>query len=621
MESGPFAPKTVATHYGHRMPDTLLPSAYFSTGSATALIWRLLTEYGFARWPRYAVAFTLTAIAAGCTALSAYLAGDVVNQAFVNHDFAAVLRVSALVLAAFILRGAATYGHAVMLAWIGNSIVAENQRRLFAKLLHQNIGFFSDRHSSELLARLSTGAASANEALSLLITSVGRDFLTLLGLITVMVMQDPLMSIATFVIAPPIILVLRKLTRRVRSVAYNRWAGGARIMETLQETVQGIRIVKSFTLEDRMRKRFDENVAAVEYESNKLARVGQRANPLMETLAGVAISLAMVYAGYRGIKTGALPGDFFSFMTAFLLAYEPAKRLTRLNIEINAALVGVRVLFEIIDSPATEPPDEKRPALTVTKAHIAFHGVYFGYRPETGVLHDLSFSAEPGQTTALVGPSGAGKSTIFNLLLRFFDVDSGVITIDGQNIASVSRHSLRSHIAYVGQDVFLFRASIRDNIGFGRPDATNADIIAAARAAHAHDFILGFPEGYDTLVGERGLQLSGGERQRIAIARALIKNAPIILLDEATAALDSESEQQVQQAISELCKGRTTIVIAHRLSTVMHADQILVIEAGRIVESGVHDELLHKNGRYASFYRMQLMHQETPKPVAVGSNG
>ena len=259
-------------------------------------------------------------------------------------------------------------------------------------------------------------------------------------------------------------------------------------------------------------------------------------------------------------------------------------RLARLNIDLSAVLVGTRVLFEIIDRPSGEAPDQHLPALRITDARVAFEHVEFGYHSETPVLRDLSFTAEKGRITALVGPSGGGKSTILNLILRFYDADGGTITIDGQDLKSVSRHSLRRQIAYVGQDVFLFRASVRENIAFGRPGATEAEIEAAARAAQAHDFIAGLRDGYDTGVGERGLELSGGERQRIAIARALIKDAPIILLDEATASLDSESEQAVQQAIDELCRGRTTIVIAHRLSTIMHADRILVIEAGQMAE-------------------------------------
>jgi ATP-binding cassette subfamily B protein len=493
---------------------------------------------------------------------------------------------------------------------IGNSIVAENQRRVFSKLLQHNLSFFADRHSSEFIARLSTGSAAATGVLNLLVGALGRDLLTLVGLVVVMAMKDPVMSLVCFVIAPPIMIVVRKLTRRVRTVARNQWTGGTRTYETLQEMLQGVRIVKAFTLEPAMRERFDANVADVERESNKMARVGQRVNPLMETLGGLAVTLGMVYAGYRVIHNGSNPGEFMAFMTAFLLAYEPAKRLARLNIDLGMQLVGLRILFEIIDGESTELDDSDRPTFVAMRGRVEFDRVSFAYPDGARVFRNLSFVADSQKMTALVGPSGAGKSTIFNLILRFYETDGGAITIDGQNTKTVSRRSLRQQIAFVGQDVFLFRASIRDNIAFGRPGASNADIVAAAKAARAHDFIMGFEEGYDTPVGEHGLNLSGGERQRIAIARALIKDAPIILLDEATAALDSESEYHVQQAISELCKGRTTIVIAHRLSTIMHADRILVIEAGEVVESGRHEELLRKGGRYAAFYHIQLRRQE-----------
>jgi ATP-binding cassette subfamily B protein len=304
-------------------------------------------------------------------------------------------------------------------------------------------------------------------------------------------------------------------------------------------------------------------------------------------------------------------------MTAFLLAYEPAKRLARLNLDLSVALVNVRVLFDVIDTPATEPADEDRPPLKITTAGLEFRDVTFSYRPGEPTLRSMSFVADPGRMTALVGPSGGGKSTVLNLILRFYEISGGVITIDGQDIASVSRRSLRSQISYVGQDVFLFRATIRENIAFGRPGASDADIVAAAKAAQAHDFISAFPKGYDTFVEERGAGLSGGERQRVAIARALIKDSPLILLDEATASLDSESEHYVQKAIAELCKGRTTLVIAHRLSTVIHADKILVIEAGEVTDSGRHDELLRKAGRYALFYRLQLQRQDEREPIAV----
>jgi ATP-binding cassette subfamily B protein len=275
----------------------------------------------------------------------------------------------------------------------------------------------------------------------------------------------------------------------------------------------------------------------------------------------------------------------------------------------------------VIDHPPTELDDTGKPPLRLSSARVEFANVQFAYRPGEKVIRNLSFVAEPGKVSALVGPSGGGKSTILNLMLRFYEVDGGAIVIDGQNIAAVSRRSLRSQIAYVGQDVFLFRGSVRENIALGRLAATEADIVAASRAAYAHDFIMAFPRGYDTPVGEHGLQLAGGERQRIAIARALLKDAPLILLDEATASLDSVSERQVQGAIEHLCQGRTTIVIAHRLHTVVDAHRIFVIEDGTVAESGRHDELLRRGGRYTSFYRLQLREQEpSVPPVAIASS-
>jgi ATP-binding cassette subfamily B protein len=604
------------------MNDHTLPSADDERYRPFALIRRLLAEQGFVHWRKYAFAGTLMAISASCTALSAYLIGDVINQAYVNHNLTGIVILGGITAALFTVKGLASYGHSVILSQIGNRIVADNQRAVFGKLLKEGIGFFSDRHSTEFIARLSAGAAAATQVINLLITSLGRDLLSLIGLLTVMVVQDPLMSFISFVVAPPAFFVLRKLVRRIYGIARAQFQGGTRIIETLQEMLQGIRIVKAFTLEDIMRERFDRNVAAVEHEANKMARVSNRASPLMETLGGCAIAIAITYGGYRVIETGATPGQFFSFIAAFLLAYEPAKRLARLNIELNSGLVGVRILFEVLDSPPSEPADDDKPALKIKTPRLEFDDVHFAYRSDEAVLRGISFVAEPGKLTALVGPSGSGKTTIINLILRFYDAERGRIVIDGQDIRQVARRSLRRHLAYVGQDVFLFRGTIRDNIAFGKPGASEDEIVAAAKGAYAHDFILSFPRGYDTPVGEHGMQLSGGQRQRVAIARALIKNAPIILLDEATASLDSESELQVREAMERLCQGRTTVVIAHRLHTVSHADRIFVIEDGQVVESGRHDDLLRKSGRYASFYRLQLKEQETRTPVAaVASSG
>jgi ATP-binding cassette, subfamily B, bacterial MsbA len=588
--------------------------------STAALVRRLLVEQAAGQWRRYALAFGLMVIAAGSTALGAYLIGDVINKAYVDKDLPGIIILALVTAVIFMVKAMSTYGQALMLARIGNRIVADNQRRMLAKLLQHNVGFFADRHSSEFIARLTTGATAASQVLNLLVTSIGRDLASLIGLCAVMAVQDPVMSLLSIIVVPPAMLILRRMIRRIKTIAHHQFTGSARVLEAMQETLQGLRIVKAFTLEESMRARFDGHVADLERESNKWARIAHRSGPLMEALGGFAIAGGLIYGGFRVIETGATPGQFFSFLAAFMLAYEPAKRLARLNIDLHSGLVGVRILFDVIDHPPTEQPDDDKPPLKLSTAHVEFANVQFAYRPGEKVIRNLSFVAEPGKVTALVGPSGGGKSTILNLILRFYEVDGGVIAIDGQNTATVSRRSLRRQVAYVGQDVFLFRASVRENIAVGRPGATDAEIVAAAKAAYAHDFIMAFPRGYDAPVGEHGLQVAGGERQRIAVARALLKDAPIILLDEATASLDSESERQVQGAIEHLCRGRTTIVIAHRLHTVVDAHRIFVIEDGTIAESGRHDELLRKGGRYASFYRLQLREQERVPPVAIASS-
>ena len=572
---------------------------------AAILIRRLVMEQGVVYWRRYLLAFALMAVSAATTAGSAYLLGKVINQAYVDKSVRGIAILSGVTVVIFIIKGLATYGHSVILSQISNAILANNQRRLFAKLMSESVAFFSERHSSEFLARLTAGANSVTQVLSLLINAVGRDLLSLIALVVVMVTQDPYMAILGFLVAPPAMLVLRKLVKRIKGLAHSQFTGTADIMETMQESLQGIRTVKAFTLEQTMRDRIDASIDAVERNANKMARVSNRSSPLMETLGGFAIAGALMYGGYRVVALGATPGQFFSFLTAFLLAYEPAKRLARLNIELNSYLIGARKLLEIVDSPASEPADDDKPALELTDARVELRDVTFAYRPNEPILNRMSFVAEPGKVTALVGPSGGGKSTVLALLLRLYEVTDGDIMIDGQAISGVSRASLRHQTAYVGQDVYLFRDTIGQNIAFGKAGASQAEIVAAAKAACAHDFIMGFPLGYDTPVGEHGTQLSGGQRQRVAVARALVKNAPIILLDEATAALDSESEKQVQEAIEHLCQNRTTIVIAHRLHTIMHADAILVVEGGEIVERGRHDDLLRRGGRYASFFRLQ----------------
>jgi ATP-binding cassette subfamily B protein len=378
------------------------------------------------------------------------------------------------------------------------------------------------------------------------------------------------------------------------------FTGFASLMQSMQEAAQGIKVVKAYNIEGQMTDSQSRAIRSLESASNKLAIVTARSSPLMETLGGLAIALVVFYGGWRVIDAGQAPGTFFSFITAVLLAYEPAKRLAKLHIELNSALVGVTMLFEFLDQQEVEDDASGAQALQVRQGQITLRDLTFSYRDEESVLNGLSFVAEGGKTTALVGQSGGGKSTVMAMLLRFYEPTGGSIEIDGQDIRQVTRESLRRSIAYVSQETFLFHGTIRDNIAIGKPDATEAEIIAAAKAAHAHDFIMGFEKGYETNCGEQGLQLSGGQRQRISIARAFLKNAPILLLDEATSALDNESERAVQAALAALQTGRTTIVIAHRLSTIRSADKICVVVDGRVVEEGAHDRLQQQRGYYAS---------------------
>jgi ABC-type multidrug transport system fused ATPase/permease subunit len=572
---------------------------------AAALIRRAVLEYGVRYWKRYALAVACMATMAACVSLSAYLIGHAINQVYVDRHFSGVAGVATLFIFLSILKGLTTYGQAVIMAGIGNEMTAENQYRLFNKLLQQDLAFFSNRHSSEFTARIAYGASSVSNVLGVLVGAFGRDLLSLIGLISVMVVLNPLMSLVAFLVMVPSVLIVRHLIKRVRAIALTQFSGGAAFLEALQESLQGMRVVKTLGLENDMRHRAHEAISNVERASNKMARVMNRSTPLMESLAGIAVALVLLYGGYRVLVVDVPPGEFISFIAAFLLAYEPGKRIARLNVELSGSLVGMKMLFELLDLP-DKAQDIGKPALIVSQGRIAFDQVGFEYRPAQPVLRGISFAAEPGQMTALVGPSGGGKSTIFNLLLQLYEAKSGTITVDGQNIATVTKKSLREQIAYVGQDVFLFRGTVRQNIVYGRLDASEDDIIAAAQAAYAHEFISQFPLGYDTPVGEHGLQLSGGQRQRISAARALIRDAPIILLDEPTASLDGESERHVQEAVRKLSLGRTTLVIAHRLYTITHADMIYVIENGMVAESGKHEALLRRGDRYADFFNLQF---------------
>jgi len=578
----------------------------FFGDDARELIPRLLMTDGRKHAWRYARAFVFMALVAASTALSAYMMKHVVDRIFVDGNYVMVWVLGGSLMALFAIKGLASYGQMVSLAKIGNRIISDYQRKLYSSLLAQGVSFFAERHSTDFLNRLNTGASGARNVLDLIVTSIGRDVLTVIGLVIVMAIQDPVMLVLGFITMPAAVYFIRTLSRRTRTSIQEQFRGTGDLMKTLQETIQGIRIVKSYNLEDGMRQRMSTTIGEIEVVMNRIARLKARAHPVMEMLGGFAVAGFVIYAGHGVLRGGQMPGEFFSVITALLLAYEPAKRLARLHIDLTANLGFARYMFDLLDSLPDERNEAGMPKLTIPRGRIEFREVAFQYRPNEPVLRGVSFVAEPGQTLALVGSSGSGKSTIMSLVVRFWDPQAGKILIDDQDIVQFTHRSLRDHVAYVSQDVFLFSGTIRDNIVMGRPGASESEIVAAARAAFAHDFIIGFPQGYDSPVGEHGVQISGGQRARIAIARAFLKNAPILLLDEPTSALDSESEREVQRALDALRASRTTLVIAHRLQTIMAADQICVVDHGRIVERGRHEELMARRGRYHSLYEAQF---------------
>jgi ABC-type multidrug transport system fused ATPase/permease subunit len=571
-----------------------------------ATLRRLLTDQGFKHWKGYLFAFAMMGLIALTTSLSAWIIGRIVDKIFVGRDLRAVWEITAAIVAIYTVKGLATYGQQVVMSRVGNNIVADVQRRIFDQMLRMKVGYYSQSHSSEFIARQAFIAQSASNVLSLVITTLSRDALTIVGLVIVMVSQDPLLSLLALMFVPVAAIGVRKIGIRVRKIMASEFQGMMQMMESLQETAQGIRIVKAFTLENFMRARQGKAIGSFEAAANKLARVSSRTSPIMESLGGFAIAAVVLYSGYTVIIRGNPPGSLFSFITSVIMLYEPMKRVARLHVDVSSGLFGVSMLYSFLDERDYEEDAPQSPDLEVTNGRIEFRDVVFGYRPQETVLHAISFVAEAGRTTALVGRSGGGKSTVMSLVLRLYEVGSGQVLCDGRDIATVNLASLRRQIAYVAQENFLFKGSVRDNIAMGRPGASEDEIVAAAKAAYAHDFIMGFEHGYDSPCGEHGMQLSGGQRQRIAIARAFLKDAPIILLDEATSALDSESEQAIQKALRTLCEGRTTIVIAHRLSTVAQADEICVIDRGRIVERGRHGELLAMGRTYTHIAQTQF---------------
>ncbi|NOE20128.1 ATP-binding cassette domain-containing protein [Ruegeria atlantica] len=578
---------------------------------------RLVGESFYAQGKLYGIAVLAMIAVAVTTAGSAYMMEYIVD-AMTSPDLQGWAHVIALgVVLLFLVKAVASYIQAIYLARAGNRIVAEQQDKVYRKLLKHGVAFFSTNESSDLLMRTTHGAQAARNLIDVLVTGFVRDALTLVGLVAVMVYQQPVLSVLFFVVGPIALLGVRYLLKSVRTIMQAEFKSLAEIIRVLQETSAGIKVIKVFSLEDRMINRMDTAIRKVEQRSNDIAKLQSIASPLMEFLAGLAVAGVLVVStmGIAGTEQPSA-GQLMSFITALLMAYEPAKRLSKMRVQIETCMVGISMLFGLLDQDDTMVESPEAHDLIEGPGQITLRDVTFGYQGAVPVIENMNVTFEAGKTTALVGQSGGGKSTIFGLIMRFYDPDEGSVEIDGQDLREVSFASLRKKISYVGQDTFLFSTSIMDNLRCSSPDATDEEVIDAAKAAHAHDFIMDLPEGYNTQVGENGTFLSGGQKQRIAIARAILRKAEILLLDEATSALDAESESLVKKALDTLTKDVTVVVIAHRLSTVLEADKIIVVQDGSIVEQGNLDELMKKNGSFRNLFNQQFKKHEPSAEVA-----
>jgi subfamily B ATP-binding cassette protein MsbA len=543
------------------------------------------------------------------------------DRVFVARDERLLLVIPVIVIVLALVKGLANYWQSVLMTTVGQRVVADIQLGLFARLMRADIAYFHANPTGTLISRFTNDAGMLRNATTIVLAAIGKEAMTAAFLIALMFYQDWVLALIAFVVFPIAIRPIVSIGRRMRRVSANTQSEVGQFTTLLDQTFQGARHVKAYGMEAYEQKRAATIIESLYGLVERAQRIRAVASPLMETLGGIAVALVILYGGHQVISEARSPGTFFSFITALLLAYQPMKALAGLNANLQEGLAAAQRIFTVLDvEPEIREAPDARP-LAVAGGEIRFAGVRFAYANGALALDGVDFTVPAGKMVALVGSSGAGKSTILNLIPRFYDVATGAVVIDGMDVRAATLASLRGAIALVSQEVSLFDDTVRANIAYGRFGASEAEIIAAARAAAADEFIRALPQGYDTPVGEHGVKLSGGQRQRLAIARAMLKDAPILLLDEATSALDTESERQVQAALKALMQGRTTVVIAHRLSTVVDADLIHVVDGGRVVESGTHAELLRQNGIYARLYALQFAGQAPREAAAMRAVG